>query len=196
MLVDAYILMGVISITRRVKHRLLTPRHVERRARGTVSGNTALWNARRKRVLHTHPILVPSRLHQAIGLMFRKPTDECLIFLFKRTRRDVIQMWFVYAPIDVVAIDADGMVLAMCPELAPWRSWDAGVRASAIIELPVGTLRRSGTRIGDVLVLPKNSASAVGFWQWKHYVLFFAFQASIIVVMLVLAFMLFRLAGL
>lgn len=55
-------------------------------------------------------------------------------------------------PIDVVFVDAQGWVVRAHRVLVPWRVvWHP--RAAAVVELPAGTLERTGTVTGDRLVV-------------------------------------------
>jgi uncharacterized protein len=63
-----------------------------------------------------------------------------------------IHTFFMRFPIDAVFLDADLRVLAVRPEVAPWRA--AGHRgARAVLELPAGESDRRAIRVGDRLVL-------------------------------------------
>jgi uncharacterized membrane protein (UPF0127 family) len=55
-------------------------------------------------------------------------------------------------PIDVIYVSRDGGVVRLREHLAPWRISGAR-RAFAVIELRAGTIARSGTRAGDVLLI-------------------------------------------
>lgn len=71
-----------------------------------------------------------------------------------------IHMYGIRFPLDVVFLDATGTVVASYPSLRPggrtrWH-WDA-VHA---LELPDGTLERSGTAKGDVLCWSAQQESA------------------------------------
>jgi uncharacterized membrane protein (UPF0127 family) len=54
-------------------------------------------------------------------------------------------------PIDVAFVDRLGTVIATYHNLQPGASSDWHGTARAAIELPAGTLRRTGTFVGDVL---------------------------------------------
>jgi uncharacterized protein len=127
-------------------------------------------NITRKKILHERPVWATGMLRQAVGLMFRKPTNEAIIFLFMPARKDVLQMWFVFGPVDVAVLDGAGKVLAL-KILQPWSIWAPKMLASCIIELPSGTIAASGTRVGDTIVLPQITSSSI--WRWWHYGLFF-----------------------
>ncbi|MEA2279465.1 MAG: uncharacterized protein QOK21_72 [Solirubrobacteraceae bacterium] len=58
-----------------------------------------------------------------------------------------VHTWFMRFPIDVVLLDRDGRVLAVRPEMGPWRV--AGCRgARAVLELPAGEVARRGLAPG------------------------------------------------
>jgi uncharacterized membrane protein (UPF0127 family) len=61
-----------------------------------------------------------------------------------------VHTFFMRFPIDVVFLGAEGEVLKIAPELAPWRT--AGARgAKAVVELPAGEAARVGLMVGDRL---------------------------------------------
>ncbi|HUW08506.1 MAG TPA: DUF192 domain-containing protein [Anaerolineae bacterium] len=58
---------------------------------------------------------------------------------------------FMSFPIDVLYVDRDDRVVAMNHSMAPWRFGRLHRQAHFVIELPAGTLGRSGTEVGDQL---------------------------------------------
>jgi uncharacterized membrane protein (UPF0127 family) len=64
-----------------------------------------------------------------------------------------IHMFFMRFAIDVVFVDRLGAVVKPCKQVGPWRLASGGRRARAALELPVGTIERSDTRVGDRLEL-------------------------------------------
>ena len=62
-----------------------------------------------------------------------------------------IHMFFMRFAIDVVFVDRHGVVVRPVEAVAPWRIAGGGRRARAALELPPGSISRSGTRIGDRL---------------------------------------------
>ena len=54
--------------------------------------------------------------------------------------------------IDVVFLDRSGKVIRAAAGLRPWRISIAARGATEVVELPLGTIARSGTQAGDVLV--------------------------------------------
>ena len=61
-------------------------------------------------------------------------------------------MLFMRFAIDAVFLDRSGTVLRAAPGLRPWRLSIASHRAVEVVELPAGTISRSGTQVGDDLV--------------------------------------------
>lgn len=63
-----------------------------------------------------------------------------------------IHTFFMKFAIDVAFVAKDGRVVKTVPALKPWRIACA-FRASAVIELPSGTLARTNTQTGDTLIV-------------------------------------------
>jgi uncharacterized protein len=62
-------------------------------------------------------------------------------------------MWFMRFAIDAVFLDRDRRVVRAAEHLAPW-TFSIGARgASDVLELPAGTVSRTGTQAGDELVI-------------------------------------------
>lgn len=62
-----------------------------------------------------------------------------------------IHMFFMRFAIDVAFVDRADVVRRVCPDVRPWRVAFGGRGARAALELPVGALAASGTRVGDRL---------------------------------------------
>lgn len=62
-----------------------------------------------------------------------------------------IHCMFMSIPIDVVYVSADHRVVALDPEMQPWAVGRFYRGAHYVIELPTGTIRQSGTAVGDQL---------------------------------------------
>jgi uncharacterized protein len=63
-----------------------------------------------------------------------------------------IHTFFMKFAIDVVFLDRRGRVVRALAGLGPWRATRFHLRADQAVELPAGTLARTGTREGDELV--------------------------------------------
>jgi uncharacterized membrane protein (UPF0127 family) len=62
-----------------------------------------------------------------------------------------IHTFFMSYPIDVLYIGRDGRVLRCLPALQPNRFGPLDRRAHCVVELPVGTIARTGTQVGHEL---------------------------------------------
>ena len=113
-----------------------------------------IMNVTRGEVLHAAPVWARTAWQQARGFMWSVPGDRAIIFPFLPARRVALHMWFVFGPIDVVALDGKGMVVAIAERFRPWSWWRAPCAVSAIIELPAGTVARTATAVGDRVALP------------------------------------------
>ena len=73
-------------------------------------------------------------------------------------RSPSIHMFFMRFPIDAVFVAGDGRVTKIVENLKPWRVvwWARGARDC--LELPVGAVQASSTRVGDRLELTPTPA--------------------------------------
>jgi len=60
-----------------------------------------------------------------------------------------IHMFFMRYPLDIVFLDKVGEVLFMYRGIKPWRMGRVVRGARLAIELPEGSIERSGTEVGD-----------------------------------------------
>lgn len=75
-------------------------------------------------------------------------------------RSPSIHMFFMRYAIDAVFVSAEGRITKIAADLRPWRVvwWARGARDC--LELPVGAVAASDTRVGDELSLEDLAASA------------------------------------
>ncbi|CAN5637872.1 hypothetical protein BH23CHL2_BH23CHL2_20250 [soil metagenome] len=65
-----------------------------------------------------------------------------------------IHMFFMRFPIDVLYVNRDNCVVRAQPGIRPWRVGPLYTKgARFVIELPEGTIARSGTIVGDQLTI-------------------------------------------
>lgn len=70
-----------------------------------------------------------------------------------------IHMFFMRFPIDVLYLNRDNEVVRAQKGLKPWRVGPLYTRgARFVIELPAGAIERSGTDVGDQLVISAPSS--------------------------------------
>ena len=69
-----------------------------------------------------------------------------------------IHTFFMSFDIDAVFLDRRGRVVRALAGLRPWRATRFHLRAEQVVELPAGTLERTGTREGDELAFEPPAA--------------------------------------
>jgi uncharacterized protein len=72
-----------------------------------------------------------------------------------------IHTHFMLAPIDVLYVDADNRVVDIDSEMRAWRIGRLRKGARYVIELPSGTVARTGSAIGDQLQVVFSSESSL-----------------------------------
>jgi hypothetical protein len=63
---------------------------------------------------------------------------------------DSVHTFGMRFPIDLIYLDRNNRIKKLCFEVPAWRV-SACLAAHSIIELPAGTIRDTGTRVGDIL---------------------------------------------
>jgi uncharacterized membrane protein (UPF0127 family) len=67
---------------------------------------------------------------------------------------------FMRFPIDVLFLDRTGTeAVALIERMVPWRVTRVYLRAGSALELPAGTLTRTGTQVGDRLTIGRSLAA-------------------------------------
>ena len=96
-----------------------------------------------------------SMVERTVGLL-RTPSLELGEGLWIE-RSPSIHMFFMRYAIDAVFVAADGRVTKIVEDLKPWRVvwWARGARDC--LELPVGAVAASSTRVGDQLRLEEHA---------------------------------------
>ena len=69
-----------------------------------------------------------------------------------------IHTFFMKFEIDAVFLDRRGRVVRALAALRPWRATRFHLRAEQVVELPAGTVARTGTREGDELAFEPPAA--------------------------------------
>lgn len=89
------------------------------------------------------------------GLLFRPPLREGEGLLLEPCRS--IHTFGMRHPIDALFLDAAGEVVGRYERLAPWRATPLHRRARKVLELPAGTVARTGTKLGDRVQVQPSS---------------------------------------
>ena len=107
----------------------------------------AIKNSTRKRVIVKNAAVCKSVISKAAGLMFskRKP----LIFVFEREKIVPLHMLFVFYPIDVLFLDKNKVVVEIKERFMPFAFYTPKRKAQYIIEIPVKTIKKTKTKLGD-----------------------------------------------
>ena len=79
--------------------------------------------------------------------------------LLIRPCQGVHMHWMTY-PLDIAFVDRAGEVVVLYHALRPWRFSRTHRDATAAVELPAGTLRRTDTQIGDRISWHEGAAVA------------------------------------
>lgn len=66
-----------------------------------------------------------------------------------------IHMFFMRFSLDIVFVDRDNTVVYQIENIKPWSLSPIVRKATSTIELPVGTIKNSGTKPGDKLLMEK-----------------------------------------
>jgi hypothetical protein len=62
-----------------------------------------------------------------------------------------IHTHFMSFPIDVAYVDSAGKVIGLHHAIRPWRFGQFHLRSRLVVEMPAGTLKATGTQLGDQL---------------------------------------------
>ena len=112
-------------------------------------------NVTRKSVIATRSKIADSVLGRSIGLMFSLPTDAAKVLKFPSDSQVSLHMFFVFFPIDVILVDSRRKVVELIEGFAPFTTYSARKKATFVIEVPSGTVRKSRTKVGDEIAFLK-----------------------------------------
>lgn len=114
-------------------------------------------NASRDVYLATDAGLADGFLQRGLGLMFRAalPEGGGLVLI----PEGQIHMFFMRFPLDIIHADREGTVLRILHGIKPWRLGPIVRRCRMVVELPAGTVARTGTAVGDKLTLEPITGS-------------------------------------
>lgn len=85
------------------------------------------------------------------GLLGRSQFNAGDGILFTSNR--CVHTFFMGYPIDVIFVDQNYRVVKLCPQLLPYRLSPIAWSAKHTLELPVGTIAKTGTTVNDQLKL-------------------------------------------
>ncbi|MGB9588288.1 MAG: DUF192 domain-containing protein [Armatimonadota bacterium] len=108
-------------------------------------------NERTGRVLAEKFVIARTLISKSIGLMFSSQLPAKSALVIPGCRQ--VHTLFVRFPIDVIFISTDCCVVGIVEYLRPFRVSPYCREAATVIELPAGTVSRTGVMIGDILPL-------------------------------------------
>jgi uncharacterized protein len=114
--------------------------------------NAGLWlivNTRTDQKLADRARIAQSYKSRMRGLLNIREFDEGLGLLIPRC--NAIHTFFMKMTIDVVFLDRTSHVVRLFPAASAFRVFWGGWKARSVIELPTGTIQRTGTIRGDLL---------------------------------------------
>lgn len=106
-------------------------------------------NVTRNAVIASSSKFADSAISRAVGLMFSKPTRAAMILNFGRETAISLHTYFVFFPIDILFVGSKLRVVEMVSAMQPFTTYSAKSRASCVVELPAGTIRKTRTKVGD-----------------------------------------------
>jgi uncharacterized membrane protein (UPF0127 family) len=111
-------------------------------------------NLTKNRMLCEKASVADSFWMRAKGLMFRKGWEDFDGLLLSPCRS--IHTFGMRMEIDVCFLDPEHTITKALYAMGPWKSAQGGRRSHATLELPAGTLARTGTGTGDRLMLERG----------------------------------------
>jgi len=70
-----------------------------------------------------------------------------------------IHMFFMSIPLDVLHLDKEGRVVRVLAGIKPWRLGPVVLRGKWVVELPAGTAARTGTTVGDIVAIARDTVA-------------------------------------
>jgi uncharacterized membrane protein (UPF0127 family) len=104
-------------------------------------------NESKDSVLFKEGLLATSFWQRLRGLLGRPPLQEGEGLVLKGDKS--IHTFFMGFPIDVVYLDREGRVVHLTEDMVPHRIGPFVGAAAYVLELPVGTIARTATAVGD-----------------------------------------------
>ena len=115
-------------------------------------------NATRNVVLADHGELAETPWRRMKGLLGRSELEPGGALVIRPCQG--VHTWLMRFPIDVLHVDKSGIIRRVLPELAPNRLGPVDWGSQFVVELPAGTVRRTGTVAGDRLELAESRVPA------------------------------------
>ena len=106
-------------------------------------------NVTRNTIIASRSRIADSAVKRVVGLMFSKPTEAAMILKFPKDTSISLHTYFVFFPIDILLVDGRLRVVELVPAMQPFTTYSSKSRASYVVELPAGTIKKTRTKVGD-----------------------------------------------
>ncbi|HEY4685925.1 MAG TPA: DUF192 domain-containing protein [Dehalococcoidia bacterium] len=106
-------------------------------------------NADRDTILGEAIEVAATAVNRVKGLLGRECLEDGQGLFFEHCSS--LHTFFMRFPVDIIYVDKSGKVLKAAADVKPFKLVAAPLRAYYAIELPLGAIRRSNTRVGDHL---------------------------------------------
>ena len=103
-----------------------------------------------KKIIASNAKQAKNIFSQAFGLRFKK--QQNLIFDFKTERKEIIDMFFVFYPIDIIFLDENKKITELKENFRPWKIYKMKNKARFMLELKDGTISNNNVRMQQVVV--------------------------------------------
>lgn len=113
-------------------------------------------NATRSIDLATRAERADTVLRRGIGLMGRSDLEQGAGLVIEPCNG--IVMFFMRFALDVLFVDRDGQIVHALHGIRPWRVSRVVLASRYVVELPAGTLRQTGTEVGDRIEVTPTQA--------------------------------------
>ncbi len=106
-------------------------------------------NSTRHTILASSAAIADTCLKRLVGLLRHRSLGEgeALILIPCQS----VHMMFMKFAIDVIFVDAQKKLVGLCSHLQPFRFSRVFWKSACAIEIPPGTIEKSGTRVGDTI---------------------------------------------
>ena len=113
-------------------------------------------NLTKRAIISENAELCKGAFSKSFGLMFSlKPKP--LIFAFKKEKIVPLHMFFVFFQIDALFLDKNKKVVEIKESFRPFEFYNPKKKARYVVELPQGTVKKTGTKLLDKLGFSINN---------------------------------------
>ncbi len=113
-------------------------------------------NRTQDKILCSNALIADTFYKRAKGLLGQKEILNPLVI--KPCKQ--IHSWFMKFPFDAVFIDKEQKVVGTLEKMAPFKISPYVRKAATVIELPPGTVAKTGTNINDVITIERKDVFA------------------------------------